>query len=332
VKFNFIELIRSAFVKRDQKFRQRLTVFLICLLISIFVWFTVKMDNEYQEIIPIHLKYINPPKSQVLVDVSDSVIFVELNEKGSELLRYRYLDNREPLEVSTKNVVLTQRAGYATSYILTSTLFDELGYQQDLAGRVVSISPDTIYLSFKKVSAKRVPVTANLQVNTEKQYMVYGKIQFQPDSILIRGPEDILENISEASIGTLDYKGLNETTSLMLPVINDSQFEYIQTFPNQVRVVIPIEKFTETTIDIPVTVLADTSIRIRLFPDMVKLNCLVALKDYRQVSPGMFMVVADFRAVDMEKEKEIRLKLTEAPSTIKVTRIEPEKAEFIIIK
>jgi hypothetical protein len=332
VKFNFIELIRSAFVKRDQKFRQRLTVFFICLLIAVFVWFTVKMENEYQEVIPIPLKYTIAPRSQVLVEASDSVIYVELNERGSELLRYRFTKSQDPLEVSTKNVILTQRENYSKGYILTSSLMDDLGYQLDLAGRIVSVSPDTIYLSFKNETTKRVAVTAKMEIKTQKQYMVYGPVIFEPDTVLIKGPEDLLSQIATVSLGTIAYDNLDKTTTRSITVPLTEKNKYITAKPDQVNVTIPVEKFTEATVKVPITPLSDSNLRIRLFPDVVELNCRVALKDYTQLTPGMFLAIADFNSVDLDTEKEVRVKLTEYPSTIIINRIEPEKAEFIIIK
>lgn len=332
MKFNIVELIRSAFVKRDQKFRQHLTVFFICLLIAIFVWFTVKMDNEYQEIIPVSLKFTSAPKSRVLVSASDTMIYVELNEKGSELLRYRYLNSHETLEVSTRNVILTHHPDKSTGYLLTTSLSNDIGYQHDLAGKVVSISPDTIFFEFKKETFKKVPVSADIQVKTQKQFMIYGNVDYEPDSVIVRGPEDMLESISKATLGTIDRQDLDRTTQISLPVLLDKQYRFVSAIPEEVTVTIPVEKFTETVIEVPVNVITDTSIQIRLFPDAVKIYCLVALKDYTQVTPGIFKAVADFRTVDIERENEIRIRIAEVPSTIRIVRIEPEKAEYIIIK
>jgi YbbR domain-containing protein len=162
--------------------------------------------------------------------------------------------------------------------------------------------------------------------------MVYGDIRFDPDSVVLRGPEDVLENISYVTLGLLDDKNLEKTTQKDLPVMLDRQYDYITARPDEVRVTIPVEKFTEGNIEVPVSIIADTSIQIRLFPDAVKISYLVALKDYPQVTPGMFKAVANFNDIDIEKEKEVRIRVTESPSTIKMTRIEPEKAEFIIKK
>jgi YbbR domain-containing protein len=332
VKFNFIELIRSAFVKRDQKFRQHLTVFLVCLLIAVFVWFTIQMDNEYQEVVPIPLKFTIAPRSQILVEASDSILFVELKDKGSELLRYRYMKSGDFLLISTKNVILSQRENYSTGFILTSSLLDDLGYQFDLAGKVLSISPDTIYLSFMSEKHKKVPVSANLQIKTLTQHMLYGSVSYQPDSVSLRGPQDIIDNISVASLGTLELTDLSANTEKTLPVLISQENRSIIANPEQVNVFIPVEKFTEAVIQVPITIISDSNLHIRLFPDAVELNCLVALKDYAQVTPGLFKVIADFRSVNLETEKEVRLKVTEYPSTLKINRIEPERAEFIIIK
>lgn len=332
MKFNFIELIKSAFTKRDQKFRQRLWIFLICLMISIFVWLTVKLDDEYQQIIPIPVEFINSPKSKVLVESSDSVIYVELNEKGSELLRYRYLKMMEPLKVSTRNILLSTRAGRSTGIILTSSLVNNLGYQHDLAGKVVSISPDTIFLTFKKEMSRKVPVTANLEIETQKQFMIYGDVIYEPDSVVIIGPEDILSGISSASLGTIRHTQVDEGLSMILPVNFDKHQKFLTASPPEVDVTIPVEKFTEASIEVPITVISDTSLNIKLFPESVTVSYLVALKDYSQVTSGLFLITADFRGIDMEREKKIRVRAEEIPKTIKINRIEPDRVEFITIK
>lgn len=305
---------------------------MVCLLISIFVWFTVKMDNEYKQIVPIPLKFVNPPKSRVLSEASDSVIYVELSEKGSELLRYRYFNARLPLIVSTRNVILAQKDSRSFGYILTNSLSDDIGYQHDLAGKVVSISPDTIFLVYKKETVKKVPVTALLEIETQKQYMIYGKVAFQPDSVMVRGPEDVLAGISSADLGTIKLKDIDQLTRLELPVRYESQHKSVTFTPDVVNVSIPVEKFTEAKVEVPVTVVADSSLKVKLFPENVTVSYRVALKDYSQVTAGMFLPVADFRHIDIEKEKKVRVKVDDPSPTIKVTRTEPDRVEFILIK
>jgi hypothetical protein len=330
LKFKFIELIKSAFGKRDQKFRQRLTIFLVCLVISVFVWFTLKMDNEYQEVVTIRLKFTNPPRTKVLLETSDSVIYVEVHEKGSELLKYKYVMSREALTVNLRNIILTPHGRQSTGYLLTSTLIDDLGFQLGMSGKVVSISPDTLYFTFMRESSRKVPVTAELDIETQKQYMVYGGVIFEPDSVVVK-PDDLLAGLKSVSIGKLSFKNLHDNTSLMAPILFDQKLKYLTAIPNEVNVTIPVEKFTEASLDVPITIVADPGLRIKLFPETVTVSYLVALKDYSQVTPGMFLMVADFRGFDLENEKKIRVRVEEAPPTLKITRIDPERVEFIII-
>jgi YbbR domain-containing protein len=332
MKFNFIELIKSAFIKRDRKFRQHLWVFLVCLLISLFVWLTVKMDDEYQQVIQVPIEFINSPRSRVLVEASDSVLFVELSDKGSELLRHRYMKSQVPLKVSMRNIILSQKEGKTTGLLLTSSLFDDLGFQQDLAGKVVSISPDTLYLTFKKEISKKVPVTADLEIETQKQYMIYGNVIYNPDSVTIKGPEDAISQVTSASLGSIKYLQLKENINIVLPVKFDKQQRLLVATPGEVEVTIPVEKFTEASIQVPLTIKADSGLHFKLFPESVTVNYLIALKDYSQVSPGLFLITADFREMDIEKEKKIKVRVEEAPSTVSIKRIEPDRVEFIIIR
>lgn len=289
------------------------------------------MDNEYQEVVQIDLQYINPPRTKVLQDISDSVLFVEVREKGSELLKYKYVIEREPLRVNLRNVVLTSAGRKSTGYLLTATLIDDLGYQLGMTGSVVSISPDTLFFTFLRESSKKLPVVADFDIETRKQHMVYGKVILSPDSIMVKGPEELISGMNSVALGKITFRDLSENTSIIGHVQFNAEHKSLTAIPNEVSVTIPVEKFTEATLQVPITIVADSGMRLKLFPETVTVNYLVALKDYSQVSPGMFLMVADFRGLDLGAEQKVRIKAHEVPSTIKVNRIEPERVEFIIL-
>jgi hypothetical protein len=74
LKISFIDLFKSAFVKKDEKFRKRLMIFLICLFISIIIWFTIKLSSEYDTVVEMPVTFSNLPKNKVLTFVSDSAL------------------------------------------------------------------------------------------------------------------------------------------------------------------------------------------------------------------------------------------------------------------
>jgi len=126
LKIRFIDFIRSAFVKRDEKFRQKLSIFLICLFISVIIWFTIKMSDEYDTVIEIPVTFTHLPKNKVLTFVSDSVLQVEIIEKGSNLFRMLYVEEIDPVSISLRFLPVYPKGGVYYGMITPALLLNEI--------------------------------------------------------------------------------------------------------------------------------------------------------------------------------------------------------------
>jgi len=149
LKISFIDLLRSIFGKKDEKFRQRLSIFLVCLVISVIIWFTIKLSDDYDTVIQIPVTFTHIPKNKVLTFASDTVLQVEILEKGSNLLRMLYLQEITPAAISLRFLPLYPKGDVYQGIISPSLLINEIEREQNLLGKIISISPDTIYLSFQ---------------------------------------------------------------------------------------------------------------------------------------------------------------------------------------
>ena len=325
-------MIRSAFVKRDEKFRQKLSIFSVCLVISIIIWFTIKLSDEYDTVVEIPVTFTHLPKSKVLTFVSDSVLQVEIIEKGSNLVRMLYVEEIEPVTISLRFLPVYPKNGIYYGMITPSLLINEIEREKNLLGKIVSISPDTIYLTFEKEKSRKLPVKANLDLNFEKQFMRYGSVEFTPDCVTVKGPHEMVDGLDSLSLGSikLDHLDQNYTGEIDFP--KDSTNQFLTFYPDEVTYTVPVEKYTEAAIDVPVKIINTNSLRIKTFPDKVKVLYTVALKDYPKVEPGMIAAVADFSQVNIAEEGIVKITIESLPSYVRINKLEPEKVEFIIIK
>jgi hypothetical protein len=332
MKSSFIELIRSAFGPKDERFRQRLYVFLICLIISVIIWFSIKLANNYNSVIDMRVGFTNLPKNKALVSISDSLLRVEVVEKGSDLFRMQYFQGPMQATISLRNISLYNKNGEYEGIITPSSFISDIEHEHGLIGKIVSIKPDTIYLTFQSERSKKVPVRANLDLTFEKEYMLYGSVIYEPESVTVKGPSRIIERIDTAIAGTITYHNLNRKMVTDLHLLDDSSNRMLEFSPQVVKVTIPVEKFTESEIDTDIEFTNTNGLNIKTFPAKVKVYCKVALKDYARLEPGMFRAVADFSTVNTSAENKVRISLDNYPDFVQISKIEPEKAEFIIIK
>lgn len=332
VKSSFIELIRSAFGPKDERFRQRLYVFLICLIISVIIWFSIKLANNYNSVIDMRIGFTNLPRNKALVSISDSVLRVEVVEKGSDLFRMQYFQGPMQASISLRNISLYNKNGDYEGLITPSSFISDIEHEHGLIGKIVSIKPDTIYLTFQSERSKKVPVRAHLDLMFEKEYMLYGSIIYEPESVTVKGPSRVIEKLDSAIAGTISYHNLSRQMVSDMHFHDDSSNRMLEFSPEVVKVTIPVEKFTESEIETDIDTIHANGLNIKTFPERVKVSYKVALKDYARVEPEMFRAVADFSTVNIAGENKVRISLDKFPDFVQINRIEPEKAEFIIIK
>jgi YbbR domain-containing protein len=243
-----------------------------------------------------------------------------------------YVNEPEPIEISLRFLPIYPKAGVYYGIVTPSLLINEIERKTNLLGKVVSVSPDTIYLSFEPEKSKKVPVKAEFDLTFEKQFMRYGKSVFTPDCVTVRGPDRIIENLDSISLGQIKLEQLNDSYTGEKIFERDSLSQSLSFTPEEVHFTIPVEKFTETEIDIPVKVINTNGLNIRLFPDKVKVIYTVALKDFDKIESAMILAYVDLSRVNIAEDDKIKVDLESYPSYINIHRIEPEKVEFIIIK
>lgn len=332
MKISFIDLIRSATRQRDEKFRKKLYIFLVCLVISVIIWFTIKFSDEYDVVIQMPVTYSHLPKNKVLTSTSDTVLQVEIVEKGSNLFRLLYIDRVRPVTVSLRFLPLYLKGNSYHGVITPSLLINEIEREQNLLGKIVSVSPDSIYLTFETEKSRKLPVKAKLNLTYEKQYMRYGHVKFNPDSVTVKGPERIIEKLDSVSLGEIKLEKLDENYSGVKRFSSDSANQYLTITPNQVSYSVPVEKFTEAETEVPVNIINTNGLKIKIFPNRVKIFYTVALKDYARIEPGMISMVADLATVNLNEDGKISVKTESCPDFIRINKIEPDEVEFIIVK
>ena len=325
-------LINRAKHSRDKNFRNHLYIFLICCGISLFIWFLIKMSDDYVGEIHIPLKYTNSPADKLLTK-ADNEISIRLHATGGDLFSAKFLSGRKTLDVNLSRLDVKKNRYFDNYYILSSQLRNQLSQRFDFAFTGFSISPDTLFLDFEEIISKSLPVIHELEIICKPQYQIYDSVKLMPSSIMVSGPASIIDTLSSISTVSKTLQSLDKTTEIRLPLVlpfNDSKVKFSET---EVNVIINIEAFTESSINLNVNSLSDDSgINIQTFPEVVQLTYQVAIKDYQRVKPEMFALSVTY---DPEKDKGknfLKVHIEQQPDFIRISRIHPDKVEFIIRK
>jgi hypothetical protein len=156
MKSDFLEFIGNARQRRTQKFRNQLYIFLICLLLSIFIWALVRLSKDYYYSIEYHLVYTQLPANLRMVSTSDSTINLRIKIQGFEFFSEQFIIKQyREYEVSLRNVRLRYLGEHTLGYLLTNRLGKEIISQTNFPSEVYFVSPDTLFFEFEKQVGKK---------------------------------------------------------------------------------------------------------------------------------------------------------------------------------
>ena len=289
------------------------------------------MNKEYTTDIVYPVRYTRFPEGRVLVnDIPDRLELI-VNASGYTLLRYQLQSRIAPIIFDVNSFSLnTLRNDPSTLYILSDYAKDRISRQLSSEIQILDINPDSLIFQFAARTEKFVPVVPDLDLAFEKQFMQVGPYTIQPDSVLISGPEVILDTIMEVSTERLSLVNVNKACEEELGLVSINK---VDIDPAEVWVQVPVEKFTEASLKIPIEVinLPDTLV-LRAFPARVTVNFLVGLSAYETLNEHFFRAVVDYAESGSLLGNKLQVKLARAPDFIQSVNFTPKTVEYILEK
>jgi hypothetical protein len=325
---NFIEVIKRKLTGADKDTREKVYTFLVCLGISVFIWFLIALSSESSTSLEYPIQFTNAPTDMVLVNKPDSNLVFRIQSAGFELLTLKYLNRRKPIEINLEYLNLTEQDGYYSASYQTSQISSEILKQYNFSEELVSIAPQNIWFRFERLLGKKVPVVPNVEFTFEKQYRIKGNIVITPDSVQLMGSATILKNIEKVETQFYKVEAVNSNGNFLCRFNSPMADNGLTIAPAEGEISWEVEKFTESTIEVPI--ISSGLDKVKIFPAHAKITFHVGLDDYNRVNADMFSVVADIH--ENSTENLARVNVTMSPSFVDIIRIAPQEVEFLILQ
>jgi YbbR domain-containing protein len=312
--------------------RRNLLIFLFFLLVSILLWFLTALNKDYKTVLSYPVDYIKIPKGKVLTNDVPEKLDLNVQARGFMLLRLKLQSRLSTLifDVSSFafNVIPDQES--MTLFIITNSVREKIQQQLTSEIRIEGVSPDTLFLQLTDRVTKLTPVKLNLELSFEKQYMQVRDLIITPDSVLLSGPKNLVDTVSVVHTYPERLTGLKKNTELVLSLQPIAKIEFST---QKTTVLIPVEKFTEESIKVPIQVInIPDGLFLRTFPSNIEITYRVGLSDYNKVSEHMFMAVLDYSTKETSIGNKLTVELIKVPEYIQVTNFFPKNVEYIIEK
>ena len=316
LKLEFLKSVRN----------KKLNVFSLFFLLAFLFLVLSKLSKTYTQTVTFKTNYVNVPENKVINTSGDQKLEVLISSLGFNLLPYYF--HAKTLDIDFEKDVTSKNGHYLwISNVSKYTIEKQLGKSI----KIISIKPDTLKFLFESLETKLVPVELDSKVTFASGYDVLSHFITTPDSIRVIGSKSALNNVQ--SIKTKLFKRnevnveIKDSISLIIPEAK-SELKLSQ---NIVKVTGLVEKFTEGTIDVPVSIInLPENIKINYFPKEVSVSYYVPLSNYKNVKNLDFKIVCDYKLIN--KNTFIRPVLAKTPKEIKSAKMKQDKVEFIILQ
>ena len=307
---------------------RKLNVFGLFFLLSFGFWTLTKLSKSYTETISFDIVYKNVPEQHHVNTDSTKKVNITVKAYGFNLLRYSFY--KPTLEIDFKyDVVLKNKTYVWNAQQNEPKINSKFRNSVD----ILTVQPDTLRFPYQSLAVKKVPVRTDVSIEFASGYDMSSKIKVIPDSIRIIGSEKLVSEIDYVITKQLELKNVNSNIDRILDIETDEVLKHLKMSKKSVNIKGHVEKFTEGTFNVPVTIInlpSDTN--INYFPKTIPVAYNISLNNYKLVKPLDFKIECDYNDISNTEKTFLIPKLVKVPELVKSARLKQKKVEFILIQ
>ena len=304
---------------------RKFNVFIFFALLALTYSFLSKLTTNYTKVIVFAVKPVDIPSNQVVLDQSIDSMRVELNGYGYNLAKY-YME--DPIIEISLNDLKKSKSKYQWS---KQRNFSVLESKFDGSVTLISTSVDEIDFIIEEYESKKVPVKLDFELEYKSGFDSFESYQLSKDFISITGPNSLIDSINEIQAQKLVLQDVDQDINRKIK-IKPSENENVIYSENEIDFYLKVEKFTEESIKVPVTIVnIKDNMKINYFPKVVSVLYRVSIKDYKTVNPMDFRVECDLNTINKDNSIMIST-ITKQPENVKKSRIENNQIQYVIIE
>lgn len=306
--------------------RRKVQAFFICLLVSVFIWFTRELSKDFSTTLSVPIEYIDVPDRLMLYGENPTTLSVSITSAGFDVFGQNVLGRVGSVKVSLAHL---QGPGVTSfdEYFLQAQIKSAISSEAEL----VSFAPKQISLDIARRTIKKIPVNASVSATVEEPYFLLGNPVATPDSVVIEGPAPMLDSLEFVSTTLVEFANVSETQTrnvrLNLP-------DQVSSDIREVDVEIKLDQWTEKSLDVPVEVVyQNETLMMKTFPHSTRVTCQVGLSEYNSINPDNFSVqVREYSEQELKTGYKVALEIVDQPARTRHVVLDPPGVEFIIVE
>lgn len=305
--------------------QKKARVFLLFLLCSFLAWFISNLSESYESRSEFVLNYKNLPDTLLLGKNSEDIMGAKLRTSGFQFLYYNFFKKRIDIDLSE---VSYQNGKYVMGQELLKKQIDQQ-LSQNIS--LLDLDRNQLVVDLYQVASRKIPVTPNLDLQLQQNFILDGKVLVTPDSIIVKGPSSEIDTIEEIRTGTIQLANVSSDFSREVPLIFPKGLGNSIFSLARVTVSGKVAKFSEKVFEVPIKVLNyPEGYRVKTFPNTVTVICKATVERLKEVSRADFEVVADYAQIGADGGSTMFLKIAQLPENVYDVRLQDNTVNFVL--
>lgn len=314
-----------AIIKLSVTESRRVSAFFTCLMLAACAWVVITLSNTYNYRVKEILTFKNAPQKRAFHSLQSDTVNVTVKGTGWQMLFSKLNEQNKVIKVDLRTLD-------SETYIVLSSQLSQINTEKALSNQIIGFDPDTLYFDFSNRSVRRVPVQLIKSVNYQQQFSQSDNAIIKPAYVTISGPSNRIDKINVWKTDSLTLKNVSESITSSVNLTPPSEGN-ISIYPKTVQVNIPVDEFTEKTMEIPVKLVNNIDFfNVKIFPQKVKVTFTTSLNKYTEIDEDLFEAQANLNLWRVYGYSALPVKITRLPAFCKIVKIEPASIDFIVKK
>lgn len=309
----------------DEKFRRKMYVFGISLLISIALWLIIKLSQEASDSFTFRIEYSSWPEAFVPVQVPDSSVEVTISSTGFRLLSMSLNRSSRILYADLEDGKVVQTGGARLIRINVEALLAQ-NFGGESAGLFTfEVNPPIIEVDLDTKLSTRLPVIPQIDIILRKQYDLMGRVRTEPDSVTLSGPASLISGLHEVKTKNSTIPDAHEDISRDIGLILPGPL--VSASPARVTLKAHIEGVTEKVIEVTLPAKAEgVEGEFIVLPAHVSVHLSLPLSSFDKVEAGDIQLSLARTGIGSY----LKVSVLSLPQECKLIRVDPSEVEYYL--
>lgn len=301
--------------------KKKIPLIIISIAFSVIIWGTISLSEEYYANVNVPLKVVGFPKGYTIGNEIPENITIKLRGIGWKLFSVNVGKD------VTYNISVRGDSGLKQIKLMDH-LTDNRWMLSELD--IIDIVPNSISISIERRVKKKLPIVADLSLEFKAGYGLAKQVVLEPDSIVIDGPQSVVNSLTEIKTNAIRLSSLDKLTT------KNIGFAYLPgtSFGTRfVTVILDIQRIVDKQFDdIDVEVLDVPPGRdVILLPNKISCNVRGGIDILGKLDKNQFRAFVYYRDVVLDTLGNVIPEI-ELPVNTTLKYVKPERLRYVIKK